>query len=183
VLSTDAVVHELYADPEVVSAVRERFGAEVLDAGAAVDRAALAARAFATADDRSWLEGLLWPRVGARVAAWRETEMERRPPPAALVVEVPLLFEAGLEAMYDATVAIVAPETGPSAPAPGATRRSKRAGPASSPRPRRPSAPPSPWSTTPMLRRWSAGCRRSLPHSRSEPAHRDPFAPYRRPAP
>jgi dephospho-CoA kinase len=37
--------------------------------------------------------------------------MERRPPPAALVVEVPLLFEAGLEAMYDATVAIVAPET------------------------------------------------------------------------
>jgi dephospho-CoA kinase len=104
------VVHELYADPEVVAAVRERFGAEVLDDGGAVDRRALAGRAFATADDRSWLEGLLWPRVGARVAAWREAELARRPLPRALVVEVPLLFEAGLEPMYDATVAIVAPE-------------------------------------------------------------------------
>ena len=90
--------------------MRERFGVEVLDPDGSVDRGALAARAFATADDRSWLEGLLWPRVGARVAGWRDAELGRRPPPLALVVEVPLLFEAGLEAMYDATVAIVAPD-------------------------------------------------------------------------
>ena len=32
------------------------------------------------------------------------------PPPPALVVETPLLFEAGLAAAYDATIAVVADE-------------------------------------------------------------------------
>jgi dephospho-CoA kinase len=75
-----------------------------------VDRARLAERAFATDEDRAWLEGLLWPRVGARVGAWREEVSARRPPPAAAVVETPLLFEAGMEGMYDATIAVTAPE-------------------------------------------------------------------------
>jgi dephospho-CoA kinase len=46
--------------------------------------------------------------VGERVARWREAESARQPPPPALVVETPLLFEAGLEAAYDATIAVVA---------------------------------------------------------------------------
>jgi dephospho-CoA kinase len=48
--------------------------------------------------------------VGERIAAWREDQSRREPPPRALVVETPLLFEAGLEGAYDATVAIVADE-------------------------------------------------------------------------
>src|SRR2546421_7706464 len=63
-LSTDAVVHDLYQSDEVKAAVAERFGSSVAPDGG-VDRAALAERAFATAEDRAWLEGLLWPRVGA----------------------------------------------------------------------------------------------------------------------
>jgi dephospho-CoA kinase len=110
VLSTDAVVHELYErSPVVRDAVRERFGDAVL-AGGSVDRAALAERAFATAEDRAWLERLLWPLVGHRVAAWRARQERRRPPPRALVVEVPLLFEAGMGAGFDATIAVVADE-------------------------------------------------------------------------
>jgi dephospho-CoA kinase len=70
----------------------------------------VAARAFASADERAWLEELLWPRVGRRVIEWREEVSGREPPPAAAVVETPLLFEAGLEGLYDATVAVVAPE-------------------------------------------------------------------------
>ena len=53
---------------------------------------------------------LLWPRVGARVAAWRAELDDREPPPRAAVVETPLLFEAGLEGSYDATIAVVADE-------------------------------------------------------------------------
>jgi dephospho-CoA kinase len=34
----------------------------------------------------------------------------REPPPPALVVESPLLFEAGMEGAYDATIAVVADE-------------------------------------------------------------------------
>jgi dephospho-CoA kinase len=108
-LSTDAVVHDLYASDEVRDAVVERFGPAVARDGA-VDRAALAERAFATPEDRAWLEGLLWPRVGKRIAAWRAEQLERDPPPVALVVEVPLLFEAGMEGAFDATIAVVADE-------------------------------------------------------------------------
>ena len=106
-LSADKVVHELYGDPEVRAAVVARWGSDVAPSGA-VDRAAVARRAFADADERRWLEGLIWPKVGERIAEWRAIESTREPPPPALVVETPLLFEAGLEAGYDATIAVIA---------------------------------------------------------------------------
>lgn len=110
VISSDSVVHELYASAPVRDAVVARFGSQVAPEGA-VDRAALAARVFADDADRDWLEQLLWPRVRERVAAWRQTAGAAVPAPRALVVEVPLLFEAGSEALYDATIAIVADES------------------------------------------------------------------------
>jgi dephospho-CoA kinase len=115
VLSSDAVVHELYAhDAQLRDAVVERWGAQVAPDGV-VDRSAVAERAFASAEERAWLEGLLWPLVGARVAAWltdvRAGGSARNGRPRAAVVEVPLLFEAGLEGLYDATVAVVSDET------------------------------------------------------------------------
>jgi dephospho-CoA kinase len=108
-LSTDAVVHELYATDEVRDAVVERWGGDVAPDGV-VDRSAVARHAFGSDEDRAWLEGLLWPRVGARVAAFREAALSADPPPAAAVVETPLLFEAGMDGIYDATIAIVAEE-------------------------------------------------------------------------
>src|SRR5439155_7744684 len=108
-LSTDAVVHELYRSDEVRDLVVERWGAEVAPDGE-VDRSAIAARAFATPEDRAWLEGILWPRVGERIAEFCKAGHAADPPPRALVVETPLLFEAGMEALYDATIAVVADE-------------------------------------------------------------------------
>jgi dephospho-CoA kinase len=108
-ISTDAIVHELYADDEVIAAVTERWGSEVAPGGV-VDRSAIARRAFASPDERAWLEGLLWPLVARRVAAWRAEQERRDPPPVAAVVETPLLFEAGMEGVYDATIAVVADE-------------------------------------------------------------------------
>jgi len=102
-------VHELYASPELRDAVVARWGEDVAPGGV-VDRAAIAERAFATPDERAWLEGEIWPRVGARIAAWREEIAAREPAPAAAVVETPLLFEAGMDAIYDATVAVIADE-------------------------------------------------------------------------
>jgi dephospho-CoA kinase len=108
-LSTDAVVHELYESGEVRDAVVARWGDDVAPGGT-VDRAAVARHAFADDGERKWLEGLLWPKVGERVAAFREEAMSADPPPRAAVVETPLLFEAGLGGLYDATIAIVADE-------------------------------------------------------------------------
>jgi dephospho-CoA kinase len=109
VLSTDRVVHELYDTPEVRGAVVARFG-DAVAPGGVVDRGALAQRAFATDGDRAWLEGLLWPLVGARMVAWRAGLEQRSPRPRAAVVEVPLLFESGMETAFDATIAVVAGE-------------------------------------------------------------------------
>ena len=56
-------------------------------------------------------------------------------PTAAAVVEVPLLFESGMEAVFDATIAVMADEASASgAPPPAGTRRSPSARGASSPR-------------------------------------------------
>lgn len=112
VLSTDAVVHELYQGEQVRDAVITRWGPEVAPGGV-VDRSALAARAFAREEDREWLEQLLWPLVGARVAEWLQAVRASRPAgggPRAAVVEVPLLFEAGMEKLYDATIVVISAE-------------------------------------------------------------------------
>ncbi|MGI9185223.1 MAG: dephospho-CoA kinase [Solirubrobacteraceae bacterium] len=109
VLSTDRVVHELYQDNAVLAAVAERFGPEVRRDGA-VDRPALARLAFATEDGSAWLEQLLWPRVGKRMVAWREALQSCSPAPRAAVVEVPLLFESGMDHGFDATIAVIVDE-------------------------------------------------------------------------
>jgi dephospho-CoA kinase len=110
-LSTDAVVHELYGEERIRDAVVERWGDEVAPGGV-VDRAAVAARAFAGGvEERKWLEGLLWPLVGARIAGWLEHVRALTPPPRAAVVEIPLLFEAGMDRGFDATIAVVAHES------------------------------------------------------------------------
>jgi dephospho-CoA kinase len=118
VQSSDAVVHELYtSDSSLRDAVVQRWGEQVAPDGI-VDRSAVAERAFASDEERKWLEGQLWPLVGARVAGWLQQVRSTEPVadedgvlcPRAAVVEVPLLFEAGLESIYDATIAVVSDE-------------------------------------------------------------------------
>ena len=104
-LSTDAVTHELLDTDEVRRLLVDELGPEVAPNGH-VDRSAVATAVFGDDEKRKWLEGVLWPRVGSRVAQFRES-VEGRP---AAVVEVPLLFEAGMEAAFDKTIAVVADE-------------------------------------------------------------------------
>jgi dephospho-CoA kinase len=108
-LSTDAVVHELLTGDELRNIVVERLGPEVAPDGQ-LDRALIAGRVFDDEEARAWLEGELWPRVGQRVAEWKQEVEALDPPPPAAVVEVPLLFESGMEAAFDATIAVVADE-------------------------------------------------------------------------
>jgi dephospho-CoA kinase len=108
-LSTDAVVHELLASDELRGIVAGRLGEEVARDGR-LDRALIAERVFGDEEARAWLEGELWPRVGRRVAEWRQEVDALDPPPRAAVVEVPLLFESGMEQAFDATIAVVADE-------------------------------------------------------------------------
>jgi dephospho-CoA kinase len=108
VLSSDEVVHDLYRDPEVIEVVVRRFGPSVVGDGGAVDRSALGALAFAAPGGIEFLEGLLHPLVEARRRAWVEEQGRREPAPPLLVCEIPLLFEGGGEAAFDAVLVVSA---------------------------------------------------------------------------
>lgn len=102
-LSSDAVVHELLESEALRERLAERWGPEVLADGG-LDRAKIGEIVFADPAQLAWLEEQIHPLVRERTAAWllalpAETEVA--------VVEVPLLFEAGSDAGFDTTVAVV----------------------------------------------------------------------------
>jgi dephospho-CoA kinase len=103
-LSSDAVVHELLSSERVRALLVERWGTEAAPNGE-VDRGRVGAIVFERPDELAWLESTLHPLVGERIAAWRAALPEGTP---VAVVEVPLLFETGLEEVFDATISIVA---------------------------------------------------------------------------
>lgn len=108
-LSADAIVHRLLAqDPAVRAEVLEAFGPGVLDASGAIDRPRLAALAFPDSGGRRRLEAILHPRVRAALAA--EVGRLKADPGAVMVlVEIPLLLEAGIPDWCDWVVALDAP--------------------------------------------------------------------------
>ena len=110
VLSSDAIVHELYGDREVRAAVADRFGPDVMRSDGLVDRARLGTRVFGDPEAVSFLERLLHPRIRAARERWIAAQRAARPAPSLLVCEVPLLFEAGLEGLFDAVVVVTASE-------------------------------------------------------------------------
>jgi dephospho-CoA kinase len=102
-LSSDAVVHELLESEPLRERLAERWGPEVVADGA-VDRAKIGEIVFADPEELSWLEEQIHPLVQERTAGWlfslpEDTEFA--------VVEVPLLFEAGSDKVFDTTVAVV----------------------------------------------------------------------------
>jgi dephospho-CoA kinase len=104
-ISSDAVVHEILTTGELRDLLIERWGDEVAPDGE-VDRSRIAAIVFKDPDELAWLESELHPRVGRRVARWRE---ELDPGLALAVNEVPLLFETGMEDAFDAVLCVIAP--------------------------------------------------------------------------
>jgi dephospho-CoA kinase len=105
-ISSDAIVHELLGTPEVRDRLVERWGEEVAPEGE-VDRGRVGEIVFVDGDELRWLEATLHPLVSSRLLEWAHSL------PAGTqvaVVEVPLLFETGMEAGFDATATVVAGE-------------------------------------------------------------------------
>ena len=69
-LDADAIVKGvILKDPEVIDAIRGRFGAGMFAASGEVDRQQLAQHVFPDEMSLRWLEGLLHPRLFALLAA------------------------------------------------------------------------------------------------------------------
>ena len=101
-IDSDALVRdELLTHPEVVQQIKARFPQAIDAETGQVARASLAQPVFADDEARGWLENLLHPRV---YALWRERLSAA--PGERWIVEVPLLFEKGLENWFDFTVCV-----------------------------------------------------------------------------
>ena len=100
----DAAVHKLYAGP-AAALIETRFPGAVRDG--AVDRAALAALVLGDAAAIRDLEAMVHPLVAADrdafLAAARQTSAR------SVVLDIPLLFETGAEALVDVVVVVSAP--------------------------------------------------------------------------
>jgi dephospho-CoA kinase len=99
--SDDIVRVDILRRPEVVAAVRSRFGESAVDNDGFLHRGRVAARVFADEGDRQWLEDLVHPLL---YAVWRERLSAE--PAAKWVFEVPLLFEKALENWFDFIVCV-----------------------------------------------------------------------------
>jgi len=102
-LSSDEVVHELLESEPLRERLADRWGAEVLSDGV-LDRTKVGAVVFADPEQLTWLEEQIHPLVKERTRAWLESLPEGT---EVAVVEVPLLFEAGSDRVFDTTVAVV----------------------------------------------------------------------------
>jgi dephospho-CoA kinase len=103
-LSSDAVVHQLLDSEPLIGRLIARWGEDVAPEGI-VDRGRVGEIVFADPEQLTWLEQEIHPLVGERIGVWLAALPAET---AVAVIEVPLLFESGMEKAFDTTVAVTA---------------------------------------------------------------------------
>lgn len=108
VLDSDAVAREVVAPGRPGwKALRQEFGPEFFAEDGSLDRAAMARYVFQHPEARQRLQELLHPLITQEIQARLAALASQGEP--LVVVEVPLLFELGLENQYDATIVVTVP--------------------------------------------------------------------------
>jgi dephospho-CoA kinase len=111
VLDADGAGHEVLRLPSVESAARDRWGEEIFGADGRIDRARLARLVFGpsqeAAEERAYLEHLTHPEIGRRLAEQARRLAESGA--AVVVLDAPLLLEAGWDSFCDTLVFVDAP--------------------------------------------------------------------------
>ena len=107
VLDADEVARQVVAVGEPAwEELRRTWGPEFFHEDGSLDRAKVAQRVFSDPQARRRLNELIHPQVARKIKA-RLEELEQQGEPL-VVVEVPLLFEAGLQSAYDRVVVVFA---------------------------------------------------------------------------
>lgn len=109
VIDADQISRQLTAPGgEALPAIRRAFGDGVMNRDGSLCREALAGLVFASEEDRVRLNALLHPMIQRQM----ESQMEkcRKNGASIVVLDVPLLYEAGMESMADFVVCVAAPE-------------------------------------------------------------------------
>ena len=108
IIDADALAHELSQPHQpLYNAYVQRFGREIVTANGALDRAAIARRVFADPAVRAEVDAIAHPLI--RMAAEERLRAARDENKRAAVLDVPLLFEAGWDALADETWVVALP--------------------------------------------------------------------------
>ena len=91
--------------------IAAEFGAEMLTSAGDLDRTRMGRAVFADDGMRQKLECILHPPIRSLLRAQIEAAQRDLPPDTVIVVEIPLLYEGGLETWFDQVVVVTAPET------------------------------------------------------------------------
>lgn len=109
VVDADAISRTLTAPGgEVLPALREIFGDAVFRPDGTLNRAALAARVFQDGQELARLNAVLHPRITRRILA--ELNSLRDAGSEIVLLDVPLLFEVGMDRLADTVVCVTASE-------------------------------------------------------------------------
>lgn len=106
VLNSDHVVHKLLQRRDIRDLISDTLGIGRFSAGEE-GREMLADVVFGDEAKLKLLEGIMFPLVREVIDSWLQTDKVQAAPLA--VVELPMLFEAEMEAMFDHVVLVTAP--------------------------------------------------------------------------
>lgn len=107
ICDSDAMARDILRERGVRERLVAWWGSGILDGNGEVDRSRVATIVFARPEERKRLEGLIHPLVEAR----REALFEHPPEGTkALVIDAPLLLEAGLGEKCDAILFVESPK-------------------------------------------------------------------------
>jgi dephospho-CoA kinase len=111
VLDADQAGHEVLREPDIVAALRQRWGDRVVDPAGQISRRAVAQIVFASGNEaeKRFLEELTHPRIQMRLQQEMAKALAQTPPPRVAVIDAALLFEAGWDKLCDKIVYIDAP--------------------------------------------------------------------------
>ncbi len=104
-ISADAVAAQVLTSPACYNRILTRFGSKIILTNGFLDKERLAAEVFGVPAKRKWLESLLHPEILKRINSLIKKSRKK-----IVVVEAPLLFEAGLAECFTFTVCVDAPE-------------------------------------------------------------------------
>jgi dephospho-CoA kinase len=104
ILDADRIGHEVLREPEVIAAIRSRWGEAVLKNGE-IDRSALGRIVFDSnqrdSNELAHLESITHSRIGEKIRS-RLERLESTTP--AVVLDAPVMFKAGWDQMCDKIV-------------------------------------------------------------------------------
>ncbi len=109
IIDADVIAREIMEPGHpVLAAVSERFGPGVLHPDGTLNRKKLGEIVFSHPEERKALEALTHPAIRAEMNR-RMEELEAADPHRLVVADIPLLYESGLDPLYDQIMVVYVP--------------------------------------------------------------------------